>query len=76
MQDNLHKLEAVLRNHNAEGFIEAVKAGAEKPDRTIMTNLHGFYHEPDLLYAALLYASKCRVAVIVMPGEAEENSAA
>jgi hypothetical protein len=57
----------MLQKNNAEGFIKAVAAAMERPDRVLMTSLIGFYEEPELLYTALLYASVHHVTVMVMP---------
>jgi len=61
------ELEQQLRAGNAVRFIDAVShAVSNDADRVLLT-LTAFAGEPELLYAALRYASLCGVAVMLAP---------
>lgn len=67
MKTNLAELEHILRNNNAGNFITAVDGVLSKADKRILMSLRAFYNEPELLYAALSYASARGVAVTFAP---------
>ena len=59
-------MERFLLEHDASNFIAAVDKAKSYPGPVLLT-LRAFYHEPEVLYVALDYASSLDVAVQVAP---------
>ena len=65
--EELSQLEDLLRSGNAAKFIDAVSSANDRKADTVVLTLGAFAGQPDLLYAALRYASLRGMTVTVFP---------